>query len=346
MTTTSTEAIKAGHSGGRGLSRKLHLLMCENRRWQDIVGLTTVAELNTAIHGGFASEVIHVTEALQERKLAKVAAEIKQLGTRLVLLAGPSSSGKTTTSKRLAVQLAAEGLWPIPISMDDYFVDRELTPRDEKGEYDYECLGALNVTLFNRHLKALLAGETIELPKYDFVTGKNMPSGRQLQILPKHVLIVEGIHALNPDLTPDIPEEEKFLLYVSALTTIQLDSERRISTSDNRLLRRIIRDSKYRNYSAAETIHRWPSVRAGEEKWIFPYQDNADMMVNSALLYELSVLRPHVEPLLRQVDPDTPEGSDARRLLQLLEYFDPIPDKQIPLTSLLREFLGGSTFNY
>jgi len=342
----TTEGITSAHAGGRALSRKLHLLMCENRRWQEIVGLTTVAELNTAVREGYASEVILVTEALQERKLAKVASEIKQLGTRLVMLAGPSSSGKTTTAKRLAVQLSAEGLWPVSISMDDYFLDRELTPRDEKGEYDFECLGALNVPLFNEHLNALLAGETVELPKYDFHTGKNIPSGRKLQLTPEHVLIVEGIHALNPDLTRDVPEECKFLLYVSALTTIQLDSERRISTSDNRLLRRIVRDSKFRNYSATETIHRWPSVRAGEEKWIFPFQDNADMMVNSALIYELAVFRPHVEPLLRQVPPDTYEGSEARRLLQLLEGFEPIPDKQIPLTSLLREFLGGSTFDY
>ena len=345
-TRPTTAGAPAAAAQTRGLSRKLHLLMCENRRWQDIVGLTTVAELNTAIHSGFAPEVIHVTEALQERKLASVAAEIHRLGTRLVLLAGPSSSGKTTTAKRLAVQLAAEGLWPIPISMDDYFVDRELTPRDEHGEYDYECLGALNVPLFNSHLKALLAGETIELPRYDFVTGRSGASGKHLQMLPNHVLIIEGIHALNPDLTPDIPEEEKFLLYVSALTTIQLDATHRISTSDNRLLRRIVRDSRYRNYSAAETIHRWPSVRAGEERWIFPYQDNADMMVNSALLYELAVLRPHVEPLLQQVNPDTPEGTEAQRLLRLLEHFEPIADDQIPLTSLLREFLGGSTFRY
>lgn len=328
------------------MNRKLHLLMCENRRWQEIVGLTTVTELNTAVINGHATEVITVTEALQERKIIQVASQIKQLGSRLVLLAGPSSSGKTTTAKRLMVQLGAEGLWPLSISMDDYFVDRHLTPRDANGEYDFECLQAVNIELFNRHLKALLSGEAVELPRYDFKSGTSVPSGRTLQMLPQHVLIVEGIHALNPDLTPDIPDEQKFLLYVSALTTIQIDKERRISTADNRLLRRIIRDSNYRGYSAADTIHRWPSVRSGEERWIFPFQDNADMMVNSALLYELSVLRPHVEPLLQAVHDDVPEFAEAQRLLTLLDFFEPIPDNAIPLTSLLREFLGGSSFRY
>ena len=327
-------------------NRKLHLLMCENRRWQNIVGLATVKDLNTAIAGGHATEIINVTEAIQERKIAKVASQIKELGTRLVLLAGPSSSGKTTTAKRLMVQLGAEGLWPISISMDDYFIDREKTPRQPNGEYDFECLQAVNVPLFNQHLKALLAGETVELPKYDFVSGRSLKSGHQLQMMPQHVLIVEGIHALNPDLTPDIPDEDKFLLYVSALTTIQLNSEHRISTSDNRLLRRIIRDANYRGCSAEITLHRWANVRAGEERWIFPFQENADMMINSALFYELAVLRPHVEPLLQAVNEDSPEWDEARRLIRLLEFFKPIPDDQIPLTSLLREFLGGSTFNY
>ena len=324
----------------------MHLLMCEHRRWQEIVGLSTVAELNMAVKNGHASKIINVTEAIQDRKIAQMADEIKRLGTRLVLLAGPSSSGKTTTAKRLGIQLAAVGLWPISISMDDYFVNREDTPLDANGEYDFECLGALDVELLGRHLKALLAGETINVPRYDFVTGRRVPSGRSLQMLPQHILIMEGIHALNPGLTPDIPDEDKFLLYVSALTTIQVDTTQRISTHDNRLLRRIIRDSRYRNCSASETIHRWPSVRAGEEKWIFPFQENADIMFNSALLYELAVLRPHVEPLLRAVPEGSPEHDEAMRLLRVTDFFEPIPDKQIPFTSLLREFLGGSAFHY
>ncbi|MBQ7444161.1 MAG: nucleoside kinase [Bacteroidaceae bacterium] len=327
-------------------SRRLHLLMCENRRWQDIVGLRTVDDLNAAIAAGHATEIINVTEAIQERKIAKVAAQIKELGTRLVLLAGPSSSGKTTTARRLMVQLGAEGLWPISISMDDYFLDRELTPRNARGEWDFECLEAVNVALFNEQLNALLSGERVELPRFDFVSGHNVPSGRTVAMGPNNVLIVEGIHALNPDLTPGIAPEEKFLLYVSALTTIQLDGVHRISTSDNRLLRRLIRDSNYRGCPAETTLHRWASVRAGEERWIFPFQDHADMMVNSALFYEFAVLRPHVEPLLQAVDAASPAYGEACRLLELLAFFSPIPDDQIPLTSLLREFLGGSTFTY
>ena len=320
--------------------------MCENRRWQDIVGMRTVCDLNAAIAGGHTTEVINVTEAIQERKIAKVASQIKELGTRLVLLAGPSSSGKTTTAKRLMVQLGAEGLWPISISMDDYFVDREHTPRGADGEYDFESLYALNLELFNHQLLALLRGESVELPSYDFVSGRSIMSGRHVQLRPHNVLIIEGIHALNPQLTHAIADEEKFLLYVSALTTIQLDDTHRISTRDNRLLRRIIRDAKYRGCPVQTTLSRWDSVSAGEEKWIFPFQDHADMMINSALLYELAVLRPHVEPLLRGVAPSCPEYDEAQRLLRLVEFFSPIPDDQIPLTSLLREFLGGSIFTY
>lgn len=320
--------------------------MDEDRKWQDIVGLRTVADLNKIVRLGYASQIINVTEALQERRIARMADEITAKGYRLVLLAGPSSSGKTTTSKRLAVQLAACGRRPLTISMDDYFVNRIDTPLDEKGEYDYECIEALDVPFFNQQLQALLAGETIELPHYNFTTGEREPSGKELHLEPGNVLVIEGIHALNPDLTPQIPREQKFQLYVSALTTIQLDETRRISTSDNRLLRRIIRDSKFRNYTAEETIHRWPSVRAGETKWIFPFQENCDMMVNSALLYELSVLRNHVLPILEEVPKDSDAYSEAFRLRQLIGFFEPIPDTQIPLTSLLREFLGGSSFHY
>ncbi len=325
---------------------KLEAVMAEHRRWQDIVGLSTVAELNTAVREGRATDIINVVEALQERRIAAVADEIHLRGSRLVLLAGPSSSGKTTTCKRLAVQLAACGLQPRMVSMDNYFVDREKTPRDEKGEYDFECLQAVDIPYFNEQLKALLNGESVELPRYDFQTGHRRPSGEVLTLGNKEVLIIEGIHALNPDLTPDISADIKFQLYVSALTTIQLDERRRISTSDNRLLRRIIRDKKFRGYSAEETIHRWPSVRAGEEKWIFPFQENCDRMINSALLYELAVLRNYVLPILEKVPADAPEAEEALRLRQLVGFFEPISDKQIPPVSLLREFVGGSSFHY
>lgn len=328
------------------MSPKLKAVMDEDRHWQDIVGLRTVADLNKAVRSGYATHIINVTEALQERRIARMADEITAKGCRLVLLAGPSSSGKTTTSKRLAIQLGACGRRPLIISMDDYFVNRKDTPLDEKGDYDYECLQALDVPFFNIQLKQLLAGEAIELPHYNFTTGEREVSGVSLQMKDKDVLVIEGIHALNPALTPQIPREQKYQLYVSALTTIQLDENRRISTSDNRLLRRIIRDSKFRNYTAEETIKRWPSVRAGETKWIFPFQDNCDMMVNSALLYELSVLRSHVLPILEDVPKESDAYAEAFRLRQLIGFFEPIPDTQIPFTSLLREFLGGSSFNY
>lgn len=327
-------------------SPKLEALIAEQKRWQEIVGMRTVAELNAAIRAGHATDIINISEVLQERKIARVADEICSLGRRLVLLAGPSSSGKTTTSKRLGIQLAACGMRPYTISMDDYFVNRVNTPLDENGEYDYECLGALDVPYFNKQLTQLLNGETVELPRYDFVKGERVNSGRHLKLEKNNVLILEGIHALNPDLTPQIPREEKFQVYVTALATIQLDEEHKISTSDARLLRRMLRDKNYRNYSAEETIHRWPSVRAGEEKWIFPFEGNCDMMINTALLYELSVLRVHVLPILEEVPTTAPEYQEAFRLRQFIGFFEPISSKQIPPTSLLREFLGGSSFKY
>ena len=326
---------------------KMLEVFCEHHRWQEILGISTVGELNKANAEGYANMLITVSEALQEKKIARLADEIvARPDVRVVLISGPSSSGKTTFSMRLSVQLMASGRKPVHISLDDYFVDRHLTPRDAKGDYDYECIGALNIPLLSAHLEALLAGQEVKLPHYNFQTGRSEPSGKRLQISPQTILVLEGIHALNPDLTPQVPEHNKFKIYVSALTTIQLDDHNYIPTTDNRLLRRIVRDYKYRGYSATDTIRRWPSVRAGEEKWIFPYQENADAMFNSALLFELAALRDQVLPLLERVDERDPEYSEASRLQRFLSYVRPISSEALPPTSLLREFLGGSTFRY
>ena len=264
----------------------------------------------------------------------------------MVLIAGPSSSGKTTTSKRLSIQMVINGLRPIPISLDDYFVDREKTPRDEKGEYDYESLYSLNLPLLNEHLEKLFRGEEVEMPRYDFPTGRSVMSGKRLRLNPGDVLVVEGIHALNPELTAQIPAQMKYKLYASALMTILLVYHNYISTTDNRLLRRIIRDYKYRGCSALDTIHRWPSVKRGENKWIFPYQENADAVFNTAMIYELAVIRQQAEPLLEQVPENCPEYSEAYRLRKFLRYFTPIDYQYMPHNSLLREFFGGSLFDY
>ena len=323
----------------------------EHLRWNHIMGLSNVGDFNLACEKGHATDLINVAEALQEKKIAQIADEIfsrSENGTRaqLVLISGPSSSGKTTFSKRLSVQLMTNGLKPYPISLDNYFVDREQTPLDEKGNYDYESLYALDLKLFNEQLQALLHGEEVELPRFNFTTGKKEFKGDKLRIDKHTILILEGIHALNPELTPHIPDESKYKIYVSALTTISLDDHNWIPTTDNRLLRRIIRDYNYRGYSAQETISRWPSVRAGEDKWIFPYQENADVMFNSALLFEFAVLRYHAEPILNSVPRNCPEYAEAYRLLKFIKYFTPVQDKEIPPTSLLREFLGGSSFKY
>ena len=308
-------------------------------------------DFNLACEVGHATDLINVAEALQEKKIAQIADTIFHRGengnrVKLVLIAGPSSSGKTTFSKRLSIQLMTNGLKPYPISLDNYFVDREDTPLDENGNYDYESLYALDLELFNRQLQALLRGEEVELPRFNFSLGKKEYKGDKLKIEDNTILILEGIHALNPELTPHIPAERKFKIYVSALTTISLDDHNWIPTTDNRLLRRIIRDFNYRGYSARETISRWPSVRAGEDKWIFPYQENADVMFNSALLFEFAVLRLHAEPILMGVPRNCPEYCEAYRLLKFIKYFVPVQDKEIPPTSLLREFLGGSSFKY
>lgn len=323
----------------------------EHLSWNYIMGLGNVGDFNLACQKGYATDLINVAEALQEKKIAQIADAIYNRGengnrVKLVLISGPSSSGKTTFSKRLSVQLMTNGLRPYPISLDNYFVEREQTPKDENGKYDYESLYALDLQLFNTHLQALLRGEEVELPRFNFTLGKKEYRGDKLKIDDHTVLILEGIHALNPELTPQIPAEKKYKIYVSALTTISLDDHNWIPTTDNRLLRRIIRDYNYRGYSAQETISRWPSVRAGEDKWIFPYQENADVMFNSALLFEFAVLRSHAEPILNSVPRNRPEYAEAYRLLKFIKYFTPVQDKDIPFTSLLREFLGGSSFKY
>ncbi len=326
---------------------KMFEIFKEHHHWQGILHMRTVGDLNMAIRKGFSPQLIQVSEALQEKKIAQIADEIaSRKEVKVVLIAGPSSSGKTTTCKRLSVQLAVNGIQPVGISLDDYFVSRDQTPRDEKGDYDYENLHALNIPLLNEQMNALLRGEEVELPRYDFQTGTSKPSGRRLKLKGNEVLVVEGIHALNPELTAQIPKEQKFRIYASALTTILLDNHNYIPTTDNRLLRRIIRDNKYRGVSAQETIRRWPSVRHGENKWIFPYQENADAMFNTAMLFELAVIRGQAIPVLEQVPENCVEYAEAYRLLKFLRYIKPIPEDQIPPTSLLREFLGGSSFEY
>jgi len=326
---------------------KMFGIFKEHHRWQDILRLRTVGDLNEVIAKGFSSQLIQVSEALQEKKISQIADDIaRRKGIRLVLIAGPSSSGKTTTCKRLSVQLAVNGIRPLNISLDDYFLDREKTPLDASGDYDFENLHALNLPLFNEQLNALFRGEEVELPRYDFTTGRSMMSGKHLQLHDNEILVVEGIHALNPELTAQVPQEKIFRVYASALTTLLLDNHNYVPTTDNRLLRRIIRDYKYRAVSAQETIRRWPSVRKGENRWIFPYQEHADQMFNTAMLFELAVIKRQAEPLLEQVPENCMEYAEAYRLLKFLRYIRPIPEDQIPPTSLLREFLGGSSFKY
>ena len=326
---------------------KMFEIFKEHHRWQSILGIRTVGDFNQAIDANHSTDIINISEALQEKKIANIAEEIaNRKGVKLVLLAGPSSSGKTTSCKRLSIQLAVNGLKPLQISLDDYFVDREKTPKDASGEYDYESIYALDLDLINEQFNALFRGEEVELPKYDFQSGKSKKSGNKLKMNDNNVLVVEGIHALNPELTAHIPQEQIFRVYASALTTILLDNHNYIPTTDNRLLRRIIRDNKYRGVSAQETIHRWPSVRAGENKWIFPFQENADAMLNTAMLYELAVIKMQAEPLLQQVPENCEEYAEAYRLLKFLKYFKGIPYNNLPPSSLLREFLGGSSFHY
>ncbi|MBP3227506.1 MAG: nucleoside kinase [Bacteroidaceae bacterium] len=319
----------------------------ENHRWQDILGVSTIGQLAEACRQGYGGTLINVSEALQEKKIAALADRIAaRPELRVILIAGPSSSGKTTFAKRLSVQLAVCGLRPVPVSLDDYFVDREKTPLDADGQYDFEHIHALNIPLFNQQMRALLAGEEVELPRYNFLTGKSEQSGNRLRLRQGDLLVLEGIHALNPELTAELPAECKFRIYASALTSVLLDFHNYIPTTDNRLLRRIVRDNKYRGYSALDTIRRWPSVRRGEDRWIFPFQEEADEMVNTALLFELAALRGEALPLLEAVPESEPEYSEAYRLRKFLSYLPPLDTKALPPTSLLREFLGGSTFKY
>ncbi|GHS94082.1 uridine kinase [Bacteroidia bacterium] len=317
--------------------------------YQKAVQMTTVGELNQANQKGEISNLVKVSEALQERKIAKIADAITagfDTGIRVVLISGPSSSGKTTFCKRLQIELMANTLRPISISLDDYYVNRVDTPLDEKGQYDYESLYAIDLELFNSDLKKILAGEEVALPTYDFVLGKRVYKGNTIRMEKNSVLVMEGIHALNPLLLPEIAPSLKYKIYVSALTTISLDHHNWISTTDNRLIRRIVRDFQFRNYSAGETISRWPSVRRGEDTWIFPFQEEADVMFNSAMLYELAALRRLAEPILTAVSPVNPEYAEAYRLLKFLRYFNYIDMDELPNTSLLREFAGGSSFRY
>lgn len=326
---------------------KMFEVFKEHHRWQSLLGIKTIGDFNEAVGNGEATNLINVSEALQEKKISQIADKIAaKKDIKVVLIAGPSSSGKTTFCKRLSVQLLASGVKPVQISLDDYFVNREETPKDEQGEYDYESIYALNIPLINEQFNALFNGQEVELPKYNFQTGSSEKSGNKLRLEENNVLVVEGIHALNPTLTAQIPDDKKFKIYASALTTILLDNHNYIPTTDNRLLRRIVRDYKYRGCSAQETIRRWPSVRAGENKWIFPYQEQADVMFNTAMLFELAVIKPQAEEVLEQVPENCEEYAEAYRLRKFLKYFSPLPFRDLPPTSLLREFLGGSSFKY
>lgn len=333
---------------GIEIQSKMFEIFQEHKDWVDILGVGSVATINEQVQQGFSSELIKISEALHEKKVSQIADKIycQREKVQVVLISGPSSSGKTTFAKRLSIQLKVSGLKPYTISLDNYFVDREHTPKDENGEFDFESLNALDVEQFNKDLVRLLKGEEVELPKFSFEQGKRYYDKTFLKIDSNGIIVIEGIHALNPELTPLVPAEKKYKIYVSALTSLSFDRINRIPTTDNRLIRRIIRDYKYRGYSALDTIRRWESVRRGEDKNIFPFQEQADVMFNSSLLYELSVLKSYAEPILYELPSTEPEYSEAVRLEKFLSYFTPISDREVPPTSILREFLGGSTFSY
>lgn len=330
------------------IQNKLFEIFQEFKEWVDIIGVPNVGQLNLATQNGKISEIIKISEALQEKKLACIADMIdkRKEELKVVLISGPSSSGKTTFAKRLSIQLSVIGFKPIVLSMDNYFVDRDHTPRDKNGDYDFESPQALDIKLFNENMLDLFEGKEIDLPKFSFASGQRSYNGSKLKLAKNSIILVEGIHGLNPLISEMIPNNRKFKVYVSALTPLSIDSNNRISTTDNRLIRRMVRDHAYRGYSALETMQRWPSVRAGEEKHIFPFQEEADVMFNTALLFELGVLKKWVEPILKEVPPIVPEYSEAKRLLKFLSYILPIAEKEIPPTSILREFLDGSSFDY
>ena len=329
---------------------KMFSIFQEYQSWVTLMGVPTIGAVNARALAGDAGGMIKMAEAFHERKFAEVADAIYaanvERGIRMVLISGPSSSGKTTSAKRLGIQLGVLGLRPVMISLDDYFVDREKTPLDENGDYDYEALEAIDLELFNDHLRRLMAGESVDIPRYDFITGRRTQHGTPLTLDDRSILIIEGIHGLNPQLTPSIPDSKKFRIYISCFTSVAMDNLSRIATTDNRLLRRLTRDYRQRGSDALSTLSRWASVRRGEEKHIFPYQENADVMLNSSLFYEISVLRPFAEKILREVPDTVPEFDEARRMLKFLDNFIPIPADEIPPTSILREFIGGSSFRY
>lgn len=329
---------------------KMFKAFTDYNSFNTVLGMRNVGDLNTQVLAGRSETLINVAEALHDKYIARISDEITRRydngGARIVLIAGPSSSGKTTTAKRLGIQLMTNLLKPQVISLDDYFVDRHRTPRDADGDYDYENIHALDLELFNNDLNAILRGENVELPTYNFATGTREYRGNKIKLDDRSVLLIEGIHGLNPELTSRVPEQMKFRVYVSALTTLAIDDHNWIPTTDTRLLRRIIRDAKYRGASALDTLRRWGSVRRGEEKWIFPYQENADATFNSSLLFEISVIKNFAQEVLEKVPHNVPEYGEAYRLLKFLSYFVPIRSENIPSTSLLREFVGGSTFRY
>lgn len=329
---------------------KMFGIFREYQSWVALMGVPTIGAVNARALAGDAGGMIKIAEAFHERKFAEVADAIQEAhrtrGVRMVLISGPSSSGKTTSAKRLGLQLGVLGLRPVMISLDDYFVEREKTPRDENGQYDYEALEAIDLELFNDHLHRLLQGQSVDIPRYDFITGRRTQHDTPLTLDERSILIIEGIHGLNPRLTPSVPDAVKFKIYISCFTSVAMDNLSRIATTDNRLLRRLTRDYRQRGSDALQTLSRWASVRRGEERHIFPYQENADVMLNSSLFYEISALRPFAEKILREVPDTVPEFDEARRMLKFLDNFIPIPSDEIPPTSILREFIGGSSFKY